>query len=598
MPNIGRPTSTNQPVPSLTSGMQSGNQHSMASQGNPQTQQAPPQGQSDPSAMLSPAGAPMQMAFPAMMPQQQPQYQIMVNQQGQQVLMQVGGFAGQMATIPSQGAQPTGATPQYVIMNKGAGQQPQMIGTPTAATGQTPQGKAGAQYTITSSGIVPNMASAAPQNLFIQSMGGSPTVQPANPGMMPNTSHPSHVKTEAGKQHQIQSNQTTTSAGGQTQQMSAPQHQMILPPGMTYVNPAQTTTGQHQAFMGQNGQIFVVNKAQDAGQTTSQMIFSSPQSLQMQPHPQALQPNLNQQMPPGLTTSMTPMAMNPAASSGNNMVRTTFTTNHPPTGKTQISRAPPTLLPATSTMTNTMNTMTSRPTTTTTSFQPSPKSKQKMSPKGPPPHNKTNLPPKNILNTIKNNSNINSVSPPVLTSNGSPITTHIGGPPGSPFSVGPPVLQTSLAIPPPMSTAHSQPPTLHPMMIPTSAQGNVGGQYYMSKSSSMAPSLTNMNISSFKPTESAAMTSAKPIIPANKKATATSGTTIAAPMEQVSKPMITTEVNGKSEVKSLTKPPNETLTHVIDGHVIQESSQPFPLDGTEGKFLTTSEYSIVIRVHS
>ena len=36
-----------------------------------------------------------------------------------------------------------------------------------------------------------------------------------------------------------------------------------------------------------------------------------------------------------------------------------------------------------------------------------------------------------------------------------------------------------------------------------------------------------------------------------------------------------TEVNGKHDVS---KPPNECLTHVIDGHVIQESSQPFPLD--------------------
>ena len=614
MPNIGRPTSTNQPVPSMTSGMQSGNQHSMASQGNPQNQQAPSQGQSDPSAMLSPAGGPMQMAFPAMMPQQQPQYQIMVNQQGQQVLMPVGGFAGQMAVMPSQGAQPTN-TGTYVIMPKGAGQQPQMIGTPTAAATQTPQGQAGgAKYTLTSTGIVPNAASAAPQNIIFQSMGGSPTVQPANPGMMPNTSHPSHVKTEAGKQqqHQIQSNQTATSAGGQQtqQQMTAapPQPQMILPPGMTFVNPAQTMTGQPQAtaYMGQNGQIYMaVNKAQDAGQAASQLVFSTPQGLQMQPHPQALQPNLNQPMPPGLNTSMTPMAMtSTAASSGNNMVRTTFTTNqHAPTGKTQISRAPPTLLPAT---TSSMITTTSRPTTTTTSFLPSPKSKQKMSPKGPPPHNKTNLPPKNILNTIKNNSNTsNSVSPPVLTtSNGSPITI---GPPGSPFSVGPPVLQTSLAIPPPMSTAHSQPPTLHPMnspmMIPTSVQGNIGGQYYnMSKSSPMAPSSLT-NIGSLKPTESAAMTSTpKPIIPANNKkvpGNIRGEATIAAPMEQVGKPMTTTtaEVNGKSEVKSLTKTPTEILTHVIDGNVIQESSQPFPVDATEGKFKIRNNFPINYRVY-
>lgn len=36
------------------------------------------------------------------------------------------------------------------------------------------------------------------------------------------------------------------------------------------------------------------------------------------------------------------------------------------------------------------------------------------------------------------------------------------------------------------------------------------------------------------------------------------------------------EVNGSKH--EVSKQPNECLTHVIDGHVIQESSQPFPLD--------------------
>ena len=89
----------------------------------------------------------------------------------------------------------------------------------------------------------------------------------------------------------------------------------------------------------------------------------------------------------------------------------------------------------------------------------------------------------------------------------------------------------------------------------------------------------------------------KPIIPANNKkapGNIRGEATIAAPMEQVGKPMTTTtaEVNGKSEVKSLTKTPTEILTHVIDGNVIQESSQPFPVDATEGKFKIRNNFPI------
>ena len=557
-------------------GMQTGNQHSMGTQ---QQTTAPSQGQSDPSAMLSPAGGqPVQLGqpmltagtLPSVMQQQQPQYQyvITMNPQGQQVLQPVPTMSfPSVATVPAQGTQQPGQ--QYIITsglppNKG-GQQPQMIGSSPAGTNnQTLQGKAPA-YTLTSTGIVSHAANPSPQTFMIthNQMGGSPTMQTANPGMMPNTSHPSLIKAETGKQQpqQMPSNQGNTNPGGQTQQMAPqPHQQMLLPPGM-YVNPAQSNPGQTQAFI-QNGQIII--RPQD-GQATSQLMFSS-QGLQMQPHPQAIQPNLTQQMPAGLTTSMQPMAMTSVASS-NNMVRPTYTTQ-PPSGKTQISRAPPTLLPATSTTTS----MTSRPTTSTASLmtQPSPKSKQKMSPRnsGPFVANKTTLSassaPKSILNTIKNQTG-NSVSPPVLTSHGGSPLSQLGAP-GSPSGGGPPVLQTSLAAPPPPQAVPTGPPVLHPMnMMPTG-----GNSYISSKPSPMVSSLSN----GIKPTDVTGLAGKTPIMPAIKKSTGMTPT--AAPMEYVGN---RTEVNGKSsEVKSLTKTPTECLTHVIDGHVIQESSQPFPLD--------------------
>ena len=79
------------------------------------------------------------------------------------------------------------------------------------------------------------------------------------------------------------------------------------------------------------------------------------------------------------------------------------------------------------------------------------------------------------------------------------------------------------------------------------------------------------------PTSTLASTAGKiPIRPALTKPSSGSNATTAAPMEPVGGlNKSVTEVNGKHDVS---KPPNECLTHVIDGHVIQESSQPFPLD--------------------
>ena len=280
----------------------------------------------------------------------------------------------------------------------------------------------------------------------------------------------------------------------------------------------------------------------------------SPQSIPMQT--QTIQTGLpSQQLPPGLTTSMQPMT-SMATTGTSNVVRAPVGyPSQAPAGKTQISRAPPTLLPATST-----STVTTSRTSTTTPFmtQPSPKSKQKMSPKttaGNPltkglstVQQATNK----ILNSVRNQASGGggaSVSPPVLTSNASLLPM----PPGSPSAGGPPILQQSVAAPPPISTNHSQPPLLHPMMMPTSAASTINGK---------AVSLTSTPVSGgFKSID----TSGKvPIMPSIKKSIAP-----AAPMEPIHK--------NHDQASNGVKPPQECLTHVIDGHVIHESSQPFPL---------------------
>ena len=192
--------------------------------------------------------------------------------------------------------------------------------------------------------------------------------------------------------------------------------------------------------------------------------------------------------------------------------------------------------------------------------QPSPKSKQKMSPRTTTQHtlaskgglSATSAATKSILNTIRNQS-VSSVSPPILSST---------LPPGNPSAVGPPVLQTPLSAPP-SQTSNSQPPLLHPMMIPSSMPNSTSASpAYINggRPTTMVPSLTTTTATKV------------PILPNNSSHQVRKGfpPPVAAPMEPVNKPMSTPEVNGKR--------PQECLTHVIDGHVIHESSQPFPLE--------------------
>ena len=66
----------------------------------------------------------------------------------------------------------------------------------------------------------------------------------------------------------------------------------------------------------------------------------------------------------------------------------------------------------------------------------------------------------------------------------------------------------------------------------------------------------------------------------------------AAPMEPITKP---SNHSLPPTSQNSIRPPQECLTHVIDGHVIHESSQPFPLEeDVKGEFksLIISYYTV------
>ena len=599
-------------------------QHTMGPNGNPGPQQQnpgnPSQQQQDqlmsggPTGQPVPMGQPMPagtyqqpiLSSPMGAPGAQPQYQyVIVNQNGQQMLQPTMSVMPGMA-MPTQNPQQQGQQ-QIIYMQpqpqKQGGQQPQMMtsGGPAASQSATKSMSQAPTYTLTSSGIVSQTG--GPQFMVVggpAAMGGSPTLQAAGPNMSMSTSAsmPAHIKAEPGKQ-------MATAQQQQQAQQVGQQPMQLLPPG--YVNAVQPSPG--QAYINQNGQLFTIRAPgpQD-GQATSQIMFS-PQGLSMQAHPQPMQPGLpSQQLPQGLSTSMQPM--NPMASTGGpNVVRAPVSgyPSQAPMGKTQISRAQPTLLPATSSSTNATNRMS----TTAPSFvtQPSPRSKQKqMSPRttGAPTLStkglNTQAAAKSILNNIKQQNQMiqgsSGGSPPLLTSSASPLSML---PPGSPSATGPPVLQTSLIAPPPQSSlnSNSQPPLLHPMtggpiMMPTPTSGisNTTSSYVNGgRPVTMATTLSVTSAGGFKSID----TSGKVPIrqgPGAGGLTANNKLIPAAPMEPITKP---SNHSLPPTSQNSIRPPQECLTHVIDGHVIHESSQPFPLEeDVKGEFksLIISYYTV------
>lgn len=543
----------------------------MQSQPNPMSSPMATQAGPNGTQVMSPGGQQMQQMpmgqFQIIQPQIAGNTQYAVpqfasyNSQGQLVLQPANfAFQGIPQTTAGQQIIFAAAPPQM--------QQQQKPGQQMIATTQQPQQQAGkttmvpmtmgqaTSYTITSTG----MAAAGGQQTFMiaNPMGGAPLM--ATQASMAPTQIGGQMKQESNKsgQNQQQQQQATQQATVQTQQQA-----ILMPQGMAYMSPQPQAP--HTIF--QNGQIIFRAPMQDGSQP--QIMFSPPA------HPLPQQPTMqpaatHQQLPPGMSTSMQPISMQPATTQ---MRPPVSLPSQPPPGKTPISRSLAPLLPTVSTSQSTsrQNTYPGMPTLSANTTTSSPKgSKQKMSPRssntghvGRPPG-----PSKSAVNSLKMPPPASS-SPPYLAS-----SPQFQTQPGSPMMLGPPVLQTSMPLAPlSRSSPHSQPPLLQPMMLPT-VPTSVGHDptRYMGKPMDSQPPVLSANAPL--PT----MDTSKKFDGGNKTAARKADDHAD---NFVSGDSLSGNGHGSHTPKAVVKP--NILTHVIDGHVIQESSQPFPLDNSDSK---------------
>ena len=545
--------------------------------------------------LMSPGGQPVQQMGQQVVPNAQGQYQIIqspnaataqylaqpqvatYNQHGQ-IVLQPANFAGMQIMQASQqpGQQQyilAAATPQTAAVPGQKPGQPQMtITSPQQqGAGKAPISQATSGYTLTTPGIVsPATGTAAAGQTYIMAnpMTGSMT-QLGQPMAQIPSSLPSHIKPEPGKstlnQHPI-SGATTQglpqpSATPHPTHSSQPAQAVMLPGGqMGYMQAQQPQQGQAQTqAIYQNGQLFFRAPGPQDG-----MMVMGPNGQPMSQ--QTMQVTTPQQMPPGLTPGMQPMAIQTASS----MKPPTASPLQMPmtSGKTPISRQPLLLPSTTSTSTKAgygIGTFPNAPLQ-----QPSPKSKQKMSPRGSghvgrPPG------PKSALTKMAPQSTPRLPGPPLLPTQ-----------PGSPRTLAPPILQTSSPIPPNnLNPPHSQPPVLQPMtplpVLPTVSAPNA-------IAISSANAVNKVGILSRPPT----LASNIPVsqINGNLNKLPILPTSIYNKLNEADKQKTNeSPVDGESNTPKAVVKPN-VLTHVIDGHIIQESSTPFPLD-PKGKFIKT-----------
>ena len=256
----------------------------------------------------------------------------------------------------------------------------------------------------------------------------------------------------------------------------------------------------------------------------------------------------------------------------------------PPPGKTPIARSLPPLLPTTAQQANARAGAYASPATTA----PSPKSKAKMSPRGTGQVGRPPGPSKSAINSVKmqpptaNSPPARLPGPPTLVAPapapGAPPAVGVpAAPTGVAPALGPPVLQSSSPLPA-STPPHSQPPTLQPMMVPVSSAATPAAM-----PGSLTTSQTNGQLKS---ANAQGMNRASPAAQPVSQAgvTAVKTTPILPKGQLTSKALPDATSADKADMavegtpKAVVKP--NVLTHVIDGHVIQESSQPFPLDDT------------------
>ena len=486
------------------------------------------------------------------------------NQQGQLVL-QPAQF-----TIPGGSGQPQG---QQVILT-GVPQkpgQPQMI----PSSGGPIQGKPGQpSYTISSNGQLqmPGPPGPAPQQTFMLANPMPPGLQASMAGQtIPGqTMHTSMAGMKGGDNKPIMSGAPQLPGQPNPQQ---PQFVMSSH-GMTYMQ------GGHPQLIQQNGQLIF----RSPGPPEQQVMFSP----SGQPHPQ---PPPTVQHPGSLTNPTNPMGGMQLAGPG---PRPPLPVVGPPPGKTAISRA---IAPLPSNVSQT-NARMGYVGSNNIPAQPSPKSKQKMSPRG--NHNGVGRPP------VPKGASGMKMMPRMA---GGAVNLPHPGPPGSPHmqagSPRPPI--SSIPVHPAISAISSAigPPTLSPMMggegvPPTLPTMSVSASIPLSQMSRLVTSTPVTSNPVPKPTDSSLdpptltkeiMTPMPSLGQPNLQKSLSSGLTVSKPLTTTTT-FSTMTVSGDSEPglmptpKAVVKP--QVLTHVIDGHVIKESSQPFPVSPVKGRLMSFS----------
>jgi len=499
---------------------------------------------------------------------------------------------GQLVLQPAQFGMPGGPGQGQQIILSGLPQQPgkpPMMGSQPSGPGKPIPGQP--QYTITSNGQLqmgtPGQPGQPGQQTFMlapQMMPGGMPGQVSMPG--PNGQSQVVQTTMAGmKGNDGKPMQGPPQMAGQPPQQ---QPQFVLPPGMAYMQ-----SGPQQIL--QNGQIIFRSQG-----PPDQPLMFSPTGQPPNGPPQA-QATHQTSLPLPLQNNSMPQMTMPGTT-----VRPSNMPSGAPPGKTAISRAIAPLLP---TVTQTNPRSGYNPTTGNLPNQPSPKSKQKMSPRannlggpGRPPGPKTQNTPKMMPRMAGG-----AGSSPMPGSPGSPTMN-----PGSPR---PPMLQNASSPGPHMPQMSQGPPTLTPMMFPSQPQPqsslppqSIPVSLPLMTHSMPPKPLYQMPVSTSIPTSSVLPTP----IQANTENSfgpPTLTKEVNPPMPNLGPPNISNppsleKAPNNSNLKALTpttqsltqnltdgepglvptpkavvKP--QVLTHVIDGHIIKESSQPFPVSPTK-----------------
>ena len=523
------------------------------------------------------------MGQPGQQPMGQPQFQVIQQPPfapgGQYATFpQIATFnqQGQLVLQPPQFMQPgqPGQPGQYIISGVPQPQpgKPNMMGSQPSTPGKPIAGQP--QYTITSTGqlqMQPNQP--GQQQTFImppQMMQGAMPGQVSMPG--------------PGQQPQVSMAQMKGTDGkpvmsGPPQTMppqQSPQQLVQLPNGqMAYV---QTGPGP------QPMQMFIRSPAPDG-----QQVMFSPGPPTAPPQNQA-PPNM-----PNVTAPMpSPMAMPPARPTG---------PPGPPPGKTAISRSIAPLLPAVTQSAPRMGFNTPGGNLPT---QPSPKSKQKMSPRGgnigpgrPPgpkslatPKMVPKLPPGSPLAQANDLLNNASPKPPTLQTE---VVTSIAGPPTlTPMLVPAPPPPVSLATTPapPQSMMVSMPsipvkplyqmatslPTSTVAPLPPHTSVADAGPPMLTKE--VNPPMPNLG----PPNISGPPQPGQVMPPLSQPHPALAPKQMIMTKPPTSTPDMTTDTTPKAVVKP------QVFTHVIDGHIIKESSAPFPVSPSKSKYFSPSQF--------